>query len=105
MAFVLVEEAARLPTSLLIADGSTFASSNKSYSLRPVLFNYLQSDRPLLTLHAADDGQLSKYMPWCNYVANYIVHRCVVAVHCKLKAWLMSSVCCLLLQSATRKTN
>lgn len=48
MAFVLVEEAARLPTSLSIAGGSTFASSSKSYSLRPVLFNYLQSDRPLL---------------------------------------------------------
>jgi len=86
MAFVLVEEAARLPTSLSIAGGSTFASSSKSYSLRPVLFNYPQSDRPLLTLHTADDGQLSKYMPWCNYVANYAVQRCVVAVHCKLKA-------------------
>lgn len=61
MAFVLVEKAARLPTSLSIARGSTFASSSKSYSLRPVLFNYLQSDRPSLTLHTADGSQLSKY--------------------------------------------
>lgn len=86
MAFVLVEKAARLPTSLSIARGSTFASSSKSYSLRPVLFNYLQSDRPSLTLHTAVGSQLSKYIPWFNHVAHYDLQRCVVAVHCKLKA-------------------
>jgi hypothetical protein len=86
MAFVLVEKAARLPTSLSIAGGSTFASSSKSYSLRPVLFNYLEADRPLLTLHTADSSQLSKYMLLCNYVMHYALQRCDVAVHCKLKA-------------------